>query len=188
MVEELGADVNGTHDGATPLLDASLEGHLEFVRCLVRTLGADVNKASATVGASALYVAAQSGHLELLRCLIKDLGAFVNEANCQGCTPIMIVAEHGYADGVRCFGKEHGANVNMRNLEGATALIFASEHGHLEFVKPCRRAWCRRQPNNARGPQRAHDGIEEWALQSHPIADTEWSRRAGLDNILHHSN
>jgi ankyrin repeat protein len=135
LVEELGADVNGTTNaGATPVFAASWSGKLHLVRYLVKTLGADVNKATAS-GTSPLYAAAQEGHLKVVRCLVEEFGADVNQALGDGTTSLMIAARQGYLAVVRCLGLEHGANINRVNHEGTTALIDAAQNGHVDVVQ-----------------------------------------------------
>jgi ankyrin repeat protein len=166
LVEELGADVNGANsDGQTPILLASLKGHVNLVRFLAVTLCADVNKAARS-GATPLLCAAQNGYLELVQCLIQELGADVYQTSVIGSTPLRMAAQFGhlnvllnesYADVnqvshdgstpmnyasedghlsmVRYLGKVHGADVNIADANGATALIFAAQNGHLEVVK-----------------------------------------------------
>jgi ankyrin repeat protein len=52
------------------------------VRCLVKELSADVNKANDT-GCTALFCAAGEGDLNMVRwqCLVKELGADVNQSD-----------------------------------------------------------------------------------------------------------
>jgi hypothetical protein len=81
LVEEYGADINGTFDkGCTHLFCGAQYGHLALVRCMVTELGADVNKAGDD-GGTPLFIAAQSGHSAVALCLVKELGADVNQAN-----------------------------------------------------------------------------------------------------------
>ena len=56
-----------------------LQSHLNAVRCLVKELGADVNKARED-SFTPLHIAAQQDHLNMVRCLVKGLEADVNKA------------------------------------------------------------------------------------------------------------
>ena len=63
-----GADLNRTWDGATPLFQASQNGHVEVVEILVKA-GADLNQA--WDGRTPLYQASQNGHAEVVEILVK---------------------------------------------------------------------------------------------------------------------
>jgi ankyrin repeat protein len=65
LVNELGADINQVglaNDGATPLFVAAQNGDLDLMRCIVKDIGADINKATQD-GATPLCIAAQKGHI-----------------------------------------------------------------------------------------------------------------------------
>ena len=63
---ESGADMDKTADqGTSPVMIASLKGHLEVVNCLVEA-GADKDKAS-RFGAMRIYVASQAGHVDVVK-------------------------------------------------------------------------------------------------------------------------
>jgi hypothetical protein len=136
LVEELGNDVNGARGrgGATHLLVATRNGHLDFVRFLVRSLGADVNKGDHN-GASPLCVAAESGFLNVVRCLVVDFGATIDQANHNGYTPLFIGAAHGHLDVAQFLAVEHGANINQAAHIGWTMLMVAAFHKHKKIVK-----------------------------------------------------
>jgi hypothetical protein len=68
------------------------------VQCLVKELGADVNKAG-TDGGTALCIAAQEGHLEVVQCLVKELGADVNRAEPRGIPDSIVRRSPGRALG-----------------------------------------------------------------------------------------
>ena len=58
-----------TTDGATALMAASQEGHLEIAQLLVER-GANVNAARTDNGGTALMYASWKGHLEIVRLLL----------------------------------------------------------------------------------------------------------------------
>jgi ankyrin repeat protein len=79
LVKDLGADVNWMHtNGATALYLAAQEGKICVARCLVKELGADVNKTRQRDGATSFFIAALKGHLAMVRCLVEELGAAAN--------------------------------------------------------------------------------------------------------------
>jgi ankyrin repeat protein len=105
-----------------------------MVRCVVKKLGADVNKANLT-GAMPLHVAVWEGKLAVVRCLVKELGADVNKVDNAGYMPLNSAAGAGDLTMVRCLGKELGADVNQPNQEGATPLHIAAQEGKLGVVR-----------------------------------------------------
>lgn len=64
----------GTYAGATPLLAAADQGHVEVVRMLLAVPGIQVNYANGR-GDTALMLAASSGHADVARTLV---GIFVD--------------------------------------------------------------------------------------------------------------
>ena len=68
VLVEKGADINkAMNDGFTPLLMASLKGHVEVVGVLVEN-GADINKAN-NDGYTPLIIAEALGHSEIVALL-----------------------------------------------------------------------------------------------------------------------
>jgi ankyrin repeat protein len=112
------------------------ERSLDIVSCLVRELGADVNRARLTDGATPLFIAAHIGNLAFVQCLVTQLGAYVDKAAPDGATPLIIAAQMGHLVVVRYLAKELGADVNQGSNSGCTPLYAAAENGYLEIV-PC---------------------------------------------------
>ncbi|CAI8017368.1 Protein TANC2 [Geodia barretti] len=120
-------------EGDTALLVASLRGHVEVVRLLL--------KAGAAVfipdkdGLSPLYVASQEGHTEVVDVLVKA-GADVNQATTkESCSvPLGAAAGKGHTETVQRL-LEAGANVNHQNKEGLTPVNSASLKGHTAVVQ-----------------------------------------------------
>ena len=78
-----GADPNrGDDNGDTPLLDATIRGHLPVVEYLITTIGVDLNQTNHN-GVTALIAAAIAGHLEVVECLV-ERGCEVERRNRQG--------------------------------------------------------------------------------------------------------
>jgi ankyrin repeat protein len=125
LVEELGANVNQAHaeTGATPLWVATLQEHLDVMRCL-KELGADVNHAD-TNGFSPLWLAASQGMLDAVRCLKEELGADINQASRAGVTPLMAAAHNKYAD-VVIYLVKMGATQPVVEARAAKAAIKAT--------------------------------------------------------------
>jgi hypothetical protein len=139
---------------------------------LVKTLGADANKADSS-GATPLIVAAQNGHLEIVQCLLEDLGANVNLAMDGGSTPMMVAASDGHLAVVRCLG----VSINHANQNGLTALTMAAPNGHLVVVK------CLVAELGANIDQTTHDGCAALMMASYWKHDKviRWLTRHGAD-------
>merc|ERR1711965_871150 len=94
----LGAEVDRTVEkgkwkGATPLLVACYEGHVDAARlCLDR--GADIDLA-ADDGWTPLFSAWRNGHVDAVRLLL-DKCAEVDFANKNGATPLYIACKNGH--------------------------------------------------------------------------------------------
>lgn len=130
---DIGADVNarmanGSTNGSTVLMVASLTGDREIVQALLDK-GADVN-ATNNSGFTALMMASQEGRLEVVRALL-DKGADVNaktknETKNDPMTALILASMKGRLEVVRALlGK--GADVHARTSGGRTALDFAIE-------------------------------------------------------------
>jgi ankyrin repeat protein len=133
---EFGAEVKGERltDGGTPLYAAAQIGNLAVVLCLVKELGAYVNKGVGD-GATPLFIAAQNGHLALVQCLVKEFGADVNKAANDGATPLSITAHNGHLAVVRLLVAELCADVNQALNNGTTPLHIAAQKGCLAIVR-----------------------------------------------------
>ena len=87
--------VNETsYEGSTPLWIASVNGHIEIVRCLVECGGADVNGMQVQTGRTAIISISHTWgirgclptHLDIVRYLL-DHGADVNRVICNAAPP-----------------------------------------------------------------------------------------------------
>ena len=102
----------------TPLMMASLRGHIETAKLLIAR-GAAVNRA----GWTPLHYAASGPSLPLVELLL-DNGAEINALSPNRSTPLMMAAGYGPQDAVDLLlGK--GADPRARNDKGLTATDFA---------------------------------------------------------------
>ncbi|HYD75584.1 ankyrin repeat domain-containing protein [Ramlibacter sp.] len=110
-------DGRNSHD-ETPLMMASLKGHLPMVKKLLAR-DADVNKP----GWAPLHYAATSGHLEVMELLLEH-HAFIDAESPNGTTPLMMAAHYGTPAAVKLL-LDAGADTAMKNQLGLTAIDFA---------------------------------------------------------------
>jgi ankyrin repeat protein len=114
-----GADLDKLDiDGSSPLLLASMEGHLATVNLLLEH-GADSNTPDAA-GFTPLFVAAQEGHLGVV-CSLVAAGASTGATSAEGATALAIASECGHMDVVKQLARA-GAEVDSPNGSGATPL------------------------------------------------------------------
>eukprot|EP01048_Picozoa_sp_COSAG05_P006730 COSAG05_NODE_450_length_9731_cov_41.140201_4_plen_149_part_00 len=106
-------------DGATALIIAAQEGHLEVVSDLVRVAhtagseqggGLDLNRRNRE-GATALFMAAQEGHRQVVKLLLNLCGS-------------------GSSSGGTCSSGGGRVDVNLGRGDGATPLCIAAFAGH----------------------------------------------------------
>ena len=102
----------------SPLMLASLRGHLDLVKKLVER-GGDVNKP----GWTPLHYAATHGHLEIMNFLL-DNHAYIDAESPNKTTPLMMAAQYGTPSAVTLL-LEAGADATLRNALGLSAIDFA---------------------------------------------------------------
>jgi ankyrin repeat protein len=121
----------------TPLIIASLKGHLPVVQSLVEEFGADVDGALDD-GSTSLYIACEFGQMDVVRCLVKEFGADVNKAKRDGRTPLMMASKLKDDSMVR-FLTKYGANVQASSNHFGTAAnvseMFGAPLVQTEFLK-----------------------------------------------------
>ncbi|KAH9073548.1 hypothetical protein EDB83DRAFT_2260331 [Lactarius deliciosus] len=102
----------------TALHSASVEGHVEVVRSLLK-YGADVD-ARGILGKSPLQLASQEGHPNVVRCLL-DHGADAEFRSDTRRTPLCHAATWGSLEIVRVL-LEHNVDVNSQEKDGMTPI------------------------------------------------------------------
>ena len=127
-------DLTLTHNAYlidTPLLIASLQGHLGVVNVLIGA-GANVNHVE-NEGWSSLILASDKGHVQVVRALLAA-GANVNHANNYGSTAVNRASRFGHTEVVQTLIKA-GCDINYPNVDGLTPVICAAGKGHPKVVK-----------------------------------------------------
>ena len=96
-----GADLNIQTDyGQTALHWASIHGHKEITKLLIKTGGVDLNIQN-NFNETALHYASMNGHKEIVELLIKADGVDVNKQNNFNKTALYIASECGYKECVK---------------------------------------------------------------------------------------
>ena len=130
-----------TKDGGqitTPLIIATLNGHLNSVKILLRCNANIEARGTLKIadqvaeGCTPLWAAAAFGRLDVLKLLI-ERNADVESRTSTGSTPLRVAAYEGHIDIVRCL-VERGADVNARNDYESTPLMAACYYGHFSVV------------------------------------------------------
>ena len=103
----------------SPLMIASLKGHLDIVRKLIER-DADVNK----TGWTPLHYAATGGDVAVIRLLLEH-SAYIDASSPNGSTPLMMAAMYGTASAVKLL-LEEGADPLLKNDLGLSAIDFAN--------------------------------------------------------------
>lgn len=129
-------DINqGTPQGYTPLMLASLQGHGPVVRILL-SKGANLSIAGDR-GVTPLCAAAGEGHVDVVKMLIEAGGGPAVPSG--AVTPLHVATRFGHPEVMKILIKA-GANVNHREVNGETALCTASVHGLVGAVRLLLRA------------------------------------------------
>ncbi|EAU83782.2 ankyrin repeat domain-containing protein 50 [Coprinopsis cinerea okayama7 len=125
------APINATtEEGDTALLIASVFGHLDFVKRILRMPDIDINVRRERNGETALHCASGSGCTEMVRALLQVPGIDANAANQRGETALMLPSKYGHDLVVSQLLQVPGIDANAADEGGRTALMFASERGH----------------------------------------------------------
>lgn len=125
-----GADPNITTDfKETPLMEAAVKGHFEYIDSLVKN-GAKMN-AKDENKRTALHYAAENS-VKCIQKLIKN-NANLNVRDAAERTPLMLAAQIGNYQGVKELLK-NGAKKNLEDIDGATAADLARNAGHVQLA------------------------------------------------------
>jgi ankyrin repeat protein len=117
-----------TAQDESPLMMASLKGHLQLVKKLIAK-DADVNKP----GWTPLHYAATGGHLAIIQFLLEQ-HAFIDAESPNGTTPLMMAAHYGTPAAVKLL-LEAGADTTMKNQLGLSAIDFAYRAGRQDAAE-----------------------------------------------------
>jgi hypothetical protein len=102
----------GVQFSASIVCSAAVRGSIAVMKCLVKEIGADVNRADQD-GFTPLMVAAHFGHVALVHYLGREPGAVINVTDREGATAIILAAQNGHLDVEQCLVGELGADVKL---------------------------------------------------------------------------
>ncbi len=121
-------DINQANEnGATPLLMAAQNGHVDVVNALLAKEGIELNKAL-PAGETPLYMAAENGHVEVVNALLAKEGIDLNKADQFGITPLIIATTNGHVEVIKVLLAE--ANKTIPDTEVIFALINEEDCAH----------------------------------------------------------
>ncbi|MEI8054813.1 MAG: ankyrin repeat domain-containing protein, partial [bacterium] len=121
-------------NGATALILAAQNGHLDTVKALLQNQNVDVNKHTKD-GATALIFAAQNGYLDIVNTLLKNQKVEIDKPANNGATALILAASNNHPDIVEALlQNSRTVTINKQNINGTTALMYAAQKGYLDIV------------------------------------------------------
>ncbi|CAG0890707.1 unnamed protein product [Cyprideis torosa] len=127
-------------NGATPLVMACRNGHLDVAKYLVLNCKANLEQTGSVTfdgetieGAPPLWCAAAAGHFEIVTLLVGH-GANVNSTTKTNSTPLRAACFDGHFHIVRYLISK-GADLEIANRHGHSCLMIACYKGHYEIAK-----------------------------------------------------
>lgn len=168
--EEVAMLVSGRTNGATPLVMAARNGHLEVVRYLLENCHADIEQVGSVTfdgetieGAPPLWCAAAAGHLHLVKTLI-CLNASVNSTTKTNSTPLRAACFDGHFE-IAKYLIDHGADIEIANRHGHTCLMIACYKGHYDIAKYLLKCGADINRKSVKGNTALHDCAESGSLK-----------------------
>jgi ankyrin repeat protein len=123
---------------ALPLCVAAEVGTVPMLACLIKELGAGINKAAVDPSLGlcrSLFIAAMNARMDLVRCMVVELGADVNHSDLDGYSILYFLAQAGKLAELMCMVTELGADINMVSRADHTPLMAASHGKHYTVNK-----------------------------------------------------
>ena len=132
--------IHSKTNGATPLIMAGRNGHVEVVKYLIEHCHAEIEQVGSVTfdgetieGAPPLWCAAAAGHLGIVKYLVEH-GANVNKTTFTNSTPLRAACFDGHFQIVK-YLVEHKADIEIANRHGHTCLMISCYKKHLSIVE-----------------------------------------------------
>ncbi len=136
LVSDLKVDPNAPGQfGATALLIAAQEGHLNVVQYLTSLSSCSISIKTRNAGQNALHIASRKGHLGIVKFLVTNVKRLnPNIKDSAGCTSLHIAAQGGSIAIVRFFIEDCKCDPLCVSKKRKTPLHMAAMEGNLEVV------------------------------------------------------
>lgn len=168
--DEVSMLVAAKTSGATPLVIACRNGHLDVAEYLIEKCHADIEQRGAVTfdgetieGAPPLWCAAAAGHLDIVKLLIQH-GAKVNTTTPTNSTPLRAACFDGHLEIVK-YLVQHGADIEVANRHGHTCLMIACYKGHIKIAKYLLSLKASVNRKSVKGNTALHDCAESGSLE-----------------------
>jgi len=168
--DEVGMLISAKTNGATALVMAARNGHLEVTDYLLDKCCADMEQVGSVTfdgetieGAPPLWCAAAAGHLAVVKTLIKH-GACVNSTTRTNSTPLRAACFDGHFEIVK-YLVEHNADIEVANRHGHTCLMIACYKGHYKIAKYLTDLQADVNRKSVKGNTALHDCAESGSLE-----------------------
>ncbi|CAE1151750.1 Protein fem-1 homolog B,Protein fem-1 homolog A,Protein fem-1 homolog CG6966,Protein fem-1 homolog C,Protein fem-1 homolog A-B,Protein fem-1 homolog A-A [Acanthosepion pharaonis] len=157
-------------NGATPLIVACRNGHLDIVKYLSDECNASMEQVGSVIfdgetieGAPPLWCAAAAGHLEIVQYLIEK-GAGVNQTTFTNSTPLRAACFDGHSEIVK-YLIANKADIEIANRHGHTCLMISCYKGHKDIAEYLLKLGADVNRKSLKGNTALHDCAESGSLE-----------------------
>ena len=136
LISNLKIDPNAPGQfGATALLIAAQEGHLNVVQFLTSLSNCSISVKACNTGQTALHIASRKGHFSIVKFLVSDKQLNPNIVDFSGCTPLHLAAQGGSFIIVKFFIEDCGCYPLCVSKKRRTPLHMAAMEGNLQVIR-----------------------------------------------------
>ncbi|KAI8777545.1 protein fem-1 C [Biomphalaria glabrata] len=168
--DEVSMLIHSKTNGATPLIMAGRNGHLDVVKYLVEHCKAEIEQVGSVTfdgetieGAPPLWCAAAAGHLNIVKYLVEH-GANVNKTTFTNSTPLRAACFDGHFAIVK-YLVEQKADIEIANRHGHTCLMISCYKKHLQIVEYLLKLKAQVNRKSIKGNTALHDCAESGSLE-----------------------
>ncbi|RWS29884.1 protein fem-1 C-like protein [Leptotrombidium deliense] len=162
--------ISPCNNGATPLVIAAKNGHLDVIEYLVKDCAAEIDQVGnvefdgeTIEGAPPLWCAAAAGHFNVVKALL-DFGAYINNTTKTKSTPLRAACYDGHYEVVR-YLVDNGADIEIANRHGHTCLMIACFKGHYNIAKFLIECGADINRKSVKGNTALHDCAESGSIE-----------------------